>query len=116
MYMFPAASNAASAGSQRPASVAGPPSPSCEPPSPATVFIVAGSSRLSLALLPPPQALAAKTTSVTTSPILRAFFTILLLLWGYICSSFFGYLPHSQLLWRGPLFKTLLVKPQGSCQ
>src|SRR5215218_6128629 len=37
MYMFSAASNATSAGSQRPASVAGPPSPSCPPPSPATV-------------------------------------------------------------------------------
>src|SRR5215218_2713764 len=113
MYVFPAVSNATSLGPQNLASVAGPPSPSCEPPSPATVvssgFGFEASSAPSLA--PPAQALAAKTTSVTTSPILRAFFTILLLLWGYICSSFFGYLPHSQLLWRGPLFKTLLVKP-----
>jgi hypothetical protein len=28
----------------------------------------------------------------------------------------FGYLPHSQLHSRGHVLRTLLVKPQGSCQ
>src|SRR5215207_3940652 len=37
MYMFPSASSATSVGPHKPAFVAGPPSPSCEPPSPATV-------------------------------------------------------------------------------
>src|SRR5215212_1761301 len=86
MYMFPEASSVTSLVPQKAASVAGPPSPSCEPPSPATVFMVAAFSDPSLALLPPPQALAAKTTSVTTSPSLRICLTILLR-WGYICSS-----------------------------
>src|SRR5829696_4189135 len=86
MYMFPSASSVTSLVPQNPAFVAGPPSPSCEPPSPATVFRVAAFSDPSLALLPPPQALAAKTTSVTTSPSLRICLTILLL-WLYICSS-----------------------------
>ena len=49
--MFPEESRTTSLGPHKPASVAGPPSPSCSPPSPTTVFKVAASSGL---LAPPP--------------------------------------------------------------
>src|SRR5215212_1912883 len=75
MYMFPSASSATSVGPHKPADLAGPPSPSCSPPSPDTVSMVAGFSAPSLALLPPPQALRAKTTSATSSSTLKACLT-----------------------------------------
>src|SRR5215217_6017261 len=121
MYMFPAASNAASAGSQRPASVAGPPSPSCEPPSPATVFMVAASFASSLAP-PPPQALSAKRTSVTASPSPKACLTVLL--WGYICSSSSATFPTTSCYGEAPYLQrhsqvldldliTAVIEPSG---
>src|SRR5215212_5771844 len=58
MYMFPSASSATSVGPHKPADVAGPPSPSCCPPSPATVLRVGAFS----ADPPPPQAVSTPNT------------------------------------------------------
>jgi hypothetical protein len=43
---------------------------------------------------PPPQALGAKTTSVTSSPILKRACLAILLFWGCICCSY----------WAGPIY------------
>src|SRR5215213_11027741 len=69
MYIFPAVSSATSVGPQKPAEVAGPPSPRCSPP-PATVvssgFGFEAASGLSL---PPPPQPASATPQITSTAI-----------------------------------------------